>query len=552
MTKIKVFFFVSLLALSLGIAAGPDNKTSSNGIPEERVATKSSQQIMTGKDGWEYTSFREEGLDPARFELLKASIQDGVFKKVDGILVVKGGKILIEEYFNGYDRDRLHEIRSATKSIGSALMGIAIDHGYFAGVQDKLFSFFPEPQQIQNWDKRKNDITLENVLSMTTGLDCNDMDSTSAGNESNVNQANDIERFMLDLPMAYDPGEHWAYSTGCAHLVGALIESVTGLSVQEFAETNLFEPLNISQYQWKTSGGMAHTGGGFRMRPIDMAKFGQLYLNKGRWQGRQIISEKWIDESTGTHTKVTNDLGYGYLWWRWMFNLDGRPFPAFSAQGNGENHIFVFPDLDLVIVLTGSAYEEVYGPAQTSMMMSQYILPAVVQDLDSHNSRPHFRKVPKAFFMLCLFVLLSAFIIWPVGFIVRKIRERRMKDSGGHRARRSPLVARWLAALSALISLVFLAAFLADILPFNLLLNSGLSHPLSIFEVFLGTRVPAIVSLLLWIVAMLVIIQSVFMVLAHRYKWWTGWQRWHFTAMTLAAGYLAIILLWWGFGKIPF
>jgi hypothetical protein len=377
------------------------------------------------------------------------------------------------------------------------------------------------------------------------------MDSESPGNESNVSKADDIVRFMLDLPMVYDPGEHWAYSTGCAHLVGALIERRTGLSVQEFAETNLFDPLGISQYQWKTSGGIAHTGGGFRMRPLDMAKFGQLCLNKGHWQGRRIISEKWIDESTGIHKKVTNDLGYGYLWWRWMFDIGGRPLAAFSAQGNGENHVFVFPDLEFVIVLAGSAYDETYGPAQTSMMMSQFILPAVVQDLDSHSGRPHLRKVPTALFMLCFLVIASAWIIWPIGFIVRKIRVRRRQDRGGPKTCKNPLVARCLAALSGFISLVFLAAFLADILPFNLLLNSGMSHPLSVFEVFLGTRVLTIVSLLVWIVALLVVVQWVFTALAHKNKWWGGWQRWHFTAMTLACCYVAMVLLCWGFGKIP-
>jgi CubicO group peptidase (beta-lactamase class C family) len=549
--KFRISLLMFLLTFTLGEAVGSGDTTSSSAVREERAAIRSSRQMATGEEGWEYTSFRELRLDPVRFEQLKAAIQDGLFRKVDSLIVVKGGKILIEEYFNGYDQDKLHEIRSATKSIGSAMMGIMIDQGYFAGVQDELFASFPDLEPFQNWEERKNDITLKNVLTMTTGLDCDDMDSESPGNESNVNQADDIVRFMLDLPMVHNPGEHWAYSTGCAHLVGALIERRTGLSVQEFAETNLFEPLGISQYQWKTSGGIAHTGGGFRVRPLDMAKFGQLYLNKGCWQGRQIVSETWIDESTRTHMQVTNDLGYGYLWWSWMFDVDGRPLGAFSAQGNGENHIFVFPDLDLVVVLTGGAYDEVYGPAQTAMMMSQYILPAVVQDVDSHSGRPHLREVPTALFMLCFLVIVSALIIWPVGFVVRKIRERRMKKRGGHKTNRGPLAARWLAAASGFISLVFLAAFLADILPFNLLLNSGMSHPLAVFEVFLGTKVLTVVALIVWIFALLAMGQWVFTALAHRNKWWRGWQRWHFTALTLASCYVAIVLLWWRFGKMP-
>lgn len=552
MTKFKIFFLVALLISLLGFTVGAGNKTSVNIMSEGGRPVKPSPHKQTKEDDWEYTSFKEEGLDPTRFEFLKACIHDGTFRKVDSVVVVKRGKILIEEYFNGYDRDKLHEIRSATKSIGSALMGIAIDQGYFAGVRDKLFVFFPELKPFQNWDMRKNDITLEHVLNMTTGLDCNDMDDKSAGNESNVLRAADIVKFMLDLPMAYDPGKHWAYSTGCAHLIGALIESRTSLSVQEFAKANLFEPLNISQYQWEISGGIAHTGGGFWMRPIDMAKFGQLYLNRGRWQRQPIISEIWIDESTRIHTKVTNDLGYGYLWWKWVFNIDGRPFFAFSAQGNGENHIFVFPELELVVVITGSAYEEIYGPAQTSMMMNKYILPAVVQDIDPHNNKPHLRTVPDVLFALCIVILVSAFIIWPLGFIMRKIRGRQMKDSGSRRPYISSFFVRLLSAISAFITIVFLAAFLAEILTFNLLLNSGMSHPLGIFEVFLGTNVLTMISLIVWIIVLLAMAQAVFMILAHRNKWWTGWQRWHYTAITLAECYFVIVLLWWGFGKVPF
>ena len=534
MNKRKLFSLLVLLILSIGMSTG---------------AARLAQTI---EDGWEYTSLSAEGLDPARFESLEARILDGTFRKVDGIVVVKGGKVLIEEYFNGFDRDTIHEIRSATKSLGSSLIGIAIDQGKITGIQDRLYAYFREREPIQDWDVRKNDITLEHVLNMTTGLDCDDMDNSSAGNESNVIDAADIVRFMLDLPVVNEPGEHWAYSTGSAHLIGAVIESAGGISVQEFTKTYLFEPLNITQYKWKTTGGIAHTGGGFWMRPIDFAKFGQLYLKKGRWHGKQIISEEWVSESSKIHIQVTNDLGYGYMWWRWIFKVDGRPFPAFSAQGNGENHLFVFPDLDLVVVLAGSAYQEIYGPPQTAMMMSQYILPAVVQDIDPHRGEPNLRTVPKALFSLCAVLFISALFLWPIGFIIRKIRARRDKDLDVRRARRSPGIIRILAGLAALIILCLLGLFLADALPFDLLLNSGMSHPLSIFEVFLGTTFITVVTVIVWIVVLLVLAQALFMLLAHRNKWWSVWQRWHFTAITLAACFFVMMMLFWGFGKILF
>jgi hypothetical protein len=341
------------------------------------------------------------------------------------------------------------------------------------------------------------------------------------------------------------------YSTGNAHLIGAVIESAAGISVQEFARTYLFEPLNITQYNWKTTGGIAHTGGGFWIRPIDMAKFGQLYLNKGRWHGQKVISEEWINESSKIHIEVTDDFGYGYLWWKRIFYIDGRPFPAFSAQGNGENHIFVFPDLELVVVLTGSAYGESYGPAQTSMMMNKYILPAVVQDIDSHQGEPNLKAVPKALFALCAILLISALILWPIGFIIRRIREHRVKDSKNRGARLGPGIARILSGSAALIILCFIALFLADSQLLNLFLNSGMSHPLGILEVFLGTKFITIIAVIVWVILLLALAQAVFLVLAYRNKWWTVWQRWHYTAVTIAACSFVIVMLLLGFGIIP-
>ncbi len=558
MTRLKrsaaVLFSIRITLLILLSAAGFSTAMmaqAGDGHDFAKSATSTEPPRHTIEEEWEYTSLSAEGLDPTRFELLKARIQDGTFKSVDGIVVVKDGKILVEEYFHDHDRHKLHEIRSATKSIGSALMGIAIDQGYVTGAQDKLYSYFQERQPFKNWDERKNDITVEDVLNMTTGLDCDDMDGASAGNESNVLQATDIVRFMLDLPLVHGPGEHWAYCTGSTHLIGAVIESATGMSVQEFAEIHLLEPLNITQSKWNTAGGIAHTGGGFRMRSIDMAKFGQLYLTKGRWHGQKIISEEWINRSGMTPVEVTSDFGYGYLWWKRVFKVDGRPIRSLCAQGNGGNHIFVLPDLGLVVVLAGSAYGEIYGPAQTSMMMSKYILPAVVQDVDPHRGKPDLRAIPKTLFILCAVVLISAFILWPIGFIMRRIRARRVRDSDGRGGRLWPGMARILAGLTALVVLCLIMAFLAEVLPFNLLLNSGFSNPLGNYEVFLGTTFVTVVAAIVWIVVLLAVAQAAFMALAHRRKWWSAWERWHYAMMTLAACYFVVVMLWGGFGKIP-
>ena len=289
------------------------------------------------------------------------------------------------------------------------------------------------------------------------------------------------------------------------------------------------------------------------MLPIDMAKFGQLFLNKGIWHGRRIISEEWIDESSKIHVQVTDDFGYGMLWWKRIFTVDGRQFQAFVAQGNGENHIFIFPDLELVIVLTGSAFGEIYGPVQVNVMMNKYILPAVVQDIDSHRDEPAFRTVPKILFALCAIIIISALIIWPVGFIIRRIRIWLGKYSGDLKAAWFwPAIARISLIIALLIIPLIIALILADTWLFELFINSGMSHPLAILEVFIGPAISAISAAILWIILLLALAQTVFVVVASRNKWWALWQRWHYAAVTLAVFYFVSHMFWWGFAQIPF
>jgi len=287
------------------------------------------------------------------------------------------------------------------------------------------------------------------------------------------------------------------------------------------------------------------------MLPIDMVKFGQLYLNKGFWHGQKVISEEWINESSKTHFQVTNDFGYGYLWWKRIFSIDGQSFSAFVAQGNGENHIFVFPDLDLVVVLTGSAYGEIYGPAQSSMMMSKYILPAVLQDINLHRDKPRLYTMPKILFAIFVIVMVSALILWPIGFLIHRIRIWQGKDSGDHSSRLWSGIARMFSGISAVIILFILTLFLSDPLLLELFLNSGMSYPLSILEVFLGTTIVSVVAAIVWIIVLLAATQAFFMVLAHRNKWWNVWNRWHYTAVTLTACFFCFFMLWWGFGEMP-
>jgi len=401
------------------------------------------------------------GFDSSRFGLLRARITDGTFKEISSIIVVKHGEILIEEYFNGTDPDALHDIRSAGKSFTSALVGIAIDQGLINGVDDQLLSYFPGVECTNDWDPRKDDITLKHVLSMSFGLaEPGEFPAWENARWYTMNWIGDV----LCQPIEYEPGSRFDYDSAAPALFGPIIEQVSGMSVGQFAENYLYEPLGIQRYGWFIlPGGQEYTGGGYRMRPRDMAKFGQLYLQKGMWNGEQLISEEWVEESTRAHLPADAQLDqhYGYYWWRETFPIDTRWIESYFASGNGGNKIYVFPTEDLVVVITAGAYDQNYGHPQVRMMMSKYILPAVIQDEDSLSGDPDLKTVPKFGFVISALVFLATLVLcisWPP-------------------ALRSKFVRIWIAA-NALVGIVFVAIVLGEAATLDLWLNSGYARPI--------------------------------------------------------------------------
>ena len=422
-----------------------------------------------------------DGLDSSRFGLLRARITDGTFKEISSIIVVKHGEILIEEYFNGTGPDALHDIRSAGKSFTSALVGIAIDRGLINGVDDQLLSYFPGVECTNDWDPRKDDITLKHVLSMSFGLaEPGEFPAWESANWYTMNWIGDV----LCQPIEYEPGSRFDYDSAAPALFGPIIEQVSGMSVGQFAENYLYEPLGIQRYGWFIlPGGQEYTGGGYRMRPRDMAKFGQLYLQKGMWNGEQLISEEWVEESTRAHLPADAQLDqhYGYYWWRETFPIDARWIESYFASGNGGNKIYVFPTEDLVVVITAGAYGQSYGHPQVRMMMNKYILPAVIQDEDSLSGDPDLKTVPRIGFVISVLVFLAALVLcisWPSALLGKPLRADQSKssDSGGNR--------RWLRhgriwiGANALVGILFVAIVLGEAATLDLWLNSGYARPI--------------------------------------------------------------------------
>jgi len=309
-------------------------------------------------------------------------ILSGTYLDVHSVLLYQHGKLVLEEYFYGYSAERPHQLRSATKSIVSALAGIAIDRGAIAGPKEPVLPHMSY-SSYQNPDRRKAAITLGDFLSMSSGLDCNDHSSTSPGRETVLDNQPDWVKATLDLPLIKPPGEKAYYCSGGVAVVGRLVENVTHMKLPDFAQANLFGPLGIPRSDWKWNYDLTNADKEYSqiyLRPRDMLKLGILYMNAGRWQGHQVISDSWIRTSLAEHSHVDN-VSYGYYWWRPWLNVDTpageQPVDVIAAQGNGGQKIYLVRQYDLVAVFTGGGYNAESTPPNS--IMANIILPALMK-----------------------------------------------------------------------------------------------------------------------------------------------------------------------------
>ena len=333
--------------------------------------------VKTG-DGWETASLYEANIDAEKLVDLIHNIHNGDYKNIHSLLLVKDGKLILEEYFHGFHREKAHQIRSATKSIGSILTGIAIDHHLIKGTDEKIYPYFKDYEIGQKWNEKVRDVTLKNLLTMTSGYDCDDHTILSFQCEKAMYKSNDWVEYALNLPMAYKPGEHWAYNSSSLILVSEMISRTSKMTIPDFANEYLFKPLGINEFHWGFSPkGRAFIAGNAKMKLRDMAKIGFLMLNRGRWNGKQVISEKWINESTKDHVKSKSHTGYGYLWWTGKQLFSKQIIAGYWAAGNGGNYIFVCPALDLVAVFTGGNYNSILEVQPLGMLIN-YIIPAML------------------------------------------------------------------------------------------------------------------------------------------------------------------------------
>ncbi len=342
-------------------------------------------------NAWPTAAPAEQGLDETRLGELVTTIRDdatGPYRDVHSLLIVRGGFLVLEEYFDGHDADDRHTLQSVSKSFTSALVGIAIENGQIASVDELVLGFFDEDdlEGIDSIDDRKRAMTLEDLLTMRSGTDYHERGPDSPHFQLNRKKTGWTE-FILSRPMVHEPGVHFQYDSGAVILTSALIKQRTGAHADVYAAEHLFKPLNITDIEWFSNAeDHPHTGGGLHLRPRDMAKFGLLYLRDGVWAGEQVVPKSWVEESQKMHVTFDRQRGgsKGYGYWWWIFPPDpegGGEQDIYAALGYMGQHIFVIPEHDMVVVVTGGAR---HGEGQNvaSRFLYSHILPAVVAQLD--------------------------------------------------------------------------------------------------------------------------------------------------------------------------
>jgi CubicO group peptidase (beta-lactamase class C family) len=332
------------------------------------------QEPVVGESvlGWSTTSLEAQGLDSARLAAMLEIINDQDYA-VDGLVVVRNGFLVLEAavHPNRFTPDYRHNVYSCTKSVIGTLIGIAIEKGYIEGVEVPVLDLFPD-REVANLDARKEALTLEHLLTMTSGLDCRDSYLHRWVGLEAMRGSEDWSQYVLDLPMVAEPGSRFEYCNGASQLLSAILQETTGMTAAEFAEAHLFDSLGITTYSWPANEQGVTVGyGNLALHPENMAKIGQLYLNSGEWNGEQIVPEKWVQASTRKYIDATLQDGYGYQWWM-------EDSGIYMALGYAGQFIFVVPEKELVVVFVSDLPEEAfYTPQQ---LLHAYILPAIKSD----------------------------------------------------------------------------------------------------------------------------------------------------------------------------
>jgi len=340
-------------------------------IDENKTEAESQIEIKTA-------AVAEVNGDAESINDLIEKFKNGYFGKQNSLLIMKDGKLVVEQYFRGWSREETHRMYSISKSFTSLLLGDAIAKGFIDSVNDPISKYLPEYKSILVGNKEK--ITIKGLLTMSAGLAWNELiipfkDPDNIRNRER--SSSDSIEFTLSIPLIYEPGEVFTYSSGYVTVIGEIIKNATGTaSLADFAGKSSLSKLCLKNAYWyKQIDGRQDAGAGLQLRPLDMAKIGQMVLEKGIWNDQQIIDEAWIDESTTTHISTNyNKWGeYGYYWWSKFYYVNDIKYRAIAAHGYGGQQIIIIEDLNLVVVTTADNYDR---KSHDNPIMRSFIIPA--------------------------------------------------------------------------------------------------------------------------------------------------------------------------------
>lgn len=333
------------------------------------------------KDGLMCSGLDQVQINISKIEELTNEIISGAYNDIHSLLILKDNQLVYEKYFpekifagypDSFYRDNYHRIFSVTKAMVSALTGIAIEREYIGSVDDPVFEYFPEYTHYMMGDKKE--LLIRHLLTHTGGLQWDE----DGEDMSLMGSSKDRIQFFLERPLVHQPGEQFSYCSGGLNILGEIIEKQSGMRLDQFAYETLFAPLGISEYRWKIEpDGKLQMGSGLLLRSRDLAKIGLLFLNNGTWNGNQVISEQWIKQSTEWSVNKEARYGMGYCWWQRDFKINDQIIHSYFAWGHGDQHIFIFPEMNMIVVTTAANYDKWQG-SQVFKVLEDYIFQATL------------------------------------------------------------------------------------------------------------------------------------------------------------------------------
>lgn len=383
----KTTFYILQLSIILLLTGCNDNK-------KVKVAQTSTEI----EDEFSYGGFAENNIDSLFIKKMEDSIKTGIYTNIHSVLILKNKKLVYENYFKGKDelwgddlgiidhhKDSLHDVRSISKSIVAACIGIALKQGRIDSLKQSVFDFYLEYKKYDTG--LRSQITIETLLTMTTGMEWNEnvpyTDPTNS--EILMTSSDDPIEFVLSRPIINVPGKVWEYNGGTTQLLASIIEKISGLNVHEFAKQHLFSPLDIENSEWThfPDINLPAAASGLRVTSRDLMKFGMLYANGGQWNGKQILSKDWVHTSKQPHIWFgrNNNVGYGYQFW--IFKAitinENQNHLIPTAVGNGGQRIFIDEKNDLIVVITAGNYNNWTLKKDSEALVADFIYPAIAQ-----------------------------------------------------------------------------------------------------------------------------------------------------------------------------